>query len=134
MQLDFEIVGTRGSMVFSAERFNELHLFSADDRQGRQGFRTLLAGPDTPPYGNFCPAPGHQLGFNDLKTIEVAHLIQAIAGKETAEPGFPRGVRDPAHHRGGAAFRRERKPGCGSKVAEAGGAPSNWQAVCIRQF
>ena len=53
-------------------------------RHGRSGagFKTLLAGPDTPPYGNFCPAPGHQLGFNDLKTIEVAHLIDAIAGKE----------------------------------------------------
>ncbi len=88
MQLEFELVGTRGSIVFSAERFNELHLFSANERKERQGFKTLLAGPDTPPYGNFCPAPGHQLGFNDLKTIEVAHLIQAIAGTEKAYPDF----------------------------------------------
>jgi predicted dehydrogenase len=88
MQLEFELVGSRGSIVFSAERFNELHLFTTDQRQGRQGFKTLLAGPDTPPYGNFCPAPGHQLGFNDLKTIEVAHLIMAIAGKEKPGPDF----------------------------------------------
>jgi predicted dehydrogenase len=88
MQLEFELVGSRGSIVFSAERFNELHLFTMDQRQGRQGFKTLLAGPDTPPYGNFCPAPGHQLGFNDLKTIEVAHLIMAIAGKEKPNPDF----------------------------------------------
>jgi predicted dehydrogenase len=50
-----------------------------------------LAGPDTPPYGHFCPAPGHQLGFNDLKTIEVAHLIKAIAGEERASPDFHEG-------------------------------------------
>ncbi len=88
MQLDFELVGSRGSLVFSAEHFNELHLYSAGDSEKRKGFKTLLAGPDTPPYGSFCPAPGHQLGFNDLKTIEVAHLIQAVAGKETASPDF----------------------------------------------
>ena len=29
-----------------------------------------------------CVAPGHQLGFNDLKTIEVADFLEAIAGGE----------------------------------------------------
>jgi predicted dehydrogenase len=87
MQLEFELIGTRGSLVFSGERFNELHLYSGDPEK-RRGFKTLLAGPDTPPYGNFCPAPGHQLGFNDLKTIEVAHLISAIAGNEKPYPDF----------------------------------------------
>ena len=88
MQLEFELVGSRGSIVFTQECFNELHLFTTDQKKGRQGFKTLVAGPDTPPYGNFCPAPGHQLGFNDLKTIEVAHLIMAIAGKEKPSPDF----------------------------------------------
>jgi len=88
MQLDFELVGTRGSLVFSQERFNELQLYAAGGKPGRDGFRTILAGPDTPPYGNFCPAPGHQIGFNDLKTIEVAHLVEAIARREKANPDF----------------------------------------------
>lgn len=88
MQLDFEIVGTRGSLVFTQERFNELHIYTTGQTPGRGGFKTLLAGPDTPPYGDFCPAPGHQLGFNDLKTIEVAGLIRAIAGAGTVSPDF----------------------------------------------
>jgi predicted dehydrogenase len=88
MQLDFELVGTKGSLVFTQERFNELQLCTTGQAKGRGGFKTLLAGPDTPPYGNFCPAPGHQLGFNDLKTIEVAHLVRAVAGEERASPGF----------------------------------------------
>lgn len=87
MQLDFELVGTRGSLVFTQERFNELKLYVGEGK-GRDGFKTLLAGPDTPPYGNFCPAPGHQLGFNDLKTIEAAHLVEAIAGGKSASPDF----------------------------------------------
>lgn len=88
MQLDFELVGTKGSLVFTQERFNELQLFTTGQAKGRGGFKTLLSGPDMPPYGNFCPAPGHQLGFNDLKTIEVAHLVRAIAGAEQASPDF----------------------------------------------
>lgn len=88
MQLEFEIVGTRGSIAFSQERFNELHLYTTGQKPGRDGFKTILAGPDTPPYGLFCPAPGHQLGFNDLKTIEAAALVNAVAGGESAGPDF----------------------------------------------
>ena len=62
----------------------------ANRLSARSNHSVLLceAGPDTPPYGKFCPAPGHQLGFNDLKTIEVAHLVEAIAGKANASPDF----------------------------------------------
>lgn len=88
MQLEFELTGTRGAIVFSQERFNELHVYEAGGRPGRSGYKTLLSGPDTPPYGNFCPAPGHQLGFNDLKTIEVAHLLESLAAGKPASPDF----------------------------------------------
>jgi predicted dehydrogenase len=47
---------------------------------GRQGFRRIEAAPDHAPYGLFCVAPGHQIGFNDLKVIEVAGDVNAIAG------------------------------------------------------
>ena len=42
----------------------------------------ICAGPDHRDHGAFCPAPGHQIGFNDLKTIEVKVLIEAVAGGE----------------------------------------------------
>jgi predicted dehydrogenase len=88
MQHDFEIWGTGGALSFSQERLNELRWYSVDDRPGRQGFRRIEAGPDHPPYGKFCVAPAHQLGFNDLKAIEVAGFVRAIAG-EIEEPfGF----------------------------------------------
>jgi predicted dehydrogenase len=91
MQLDFELVATRGSLVFTQERLNELQLYTAGPKRGREGFKTITAGPDTPPYGEFCPAPGHQLGFNELKTIEVASLVRAIAGEAKAYPDFSDG-------------------------------------------
>lgn len=92
MQHDFEVYGTKGALAFSQERFNELHFYAAGDASGRRGFRRIEAGPEHSPYGLFCVAPGHQLGFNDLKAIEVAGFLRAIAG-ETPEPfGFRKGL------------------------------------------
>ena len=85
MQHDFEVYGTKGALAFSQERLNELHFFSTADAAGRRGFRRIEAGPEHHPYGLFCVAPGHQLGFNDLKAIEVAGFVDAIAGRR-AEP------------------------------------------------
>jgi predicted dehydrogenase len=93
MQHDFEVWGTKGALAFSQERLNELHFYSTADMAGRQGFRRIEAAPAHPPYGRFCVAPGHQIGFNDLKTIEVAGYVDAIAGT-TPEPfNFRAGAR-----------------------------------------
>ena len=91
MQLAFEITGTRGALAFTQERMNELHLYSAASAAGRDGFTRIEAGPEHPPYDRICPAGGHQLGFNDLKTIEVAELIEAFAGGAPAHPDFEEG-------------------------------------------
>ena len=88
MQLAFEVVGTRGAIAFSQERMNELHLYSAGARRGLDGFARIEASPEHPPYGNFCRASGHHLGFNDLKVIEVVELIDAFLGRGKAYPDF----------------------------------------------
>jgi predicted dehydrogenase len=87
MQLAFELHGTKGALAFSQERFNELLHFKPGVL-GREGFVRIEAGPAHHPYGLFCVAPGHQLGFNDLKTIEVAHFLQAISGTAHKGPDF----------------------------------------------
>jgi predicted dehydrogenase len=93
MQHDFEVYGTKGALSFSQERFNELHFYSTEDAVGRRGFRRIEAGPDHDPYVRFCVAPGHQLGFNDLKAIEVAGYLEAIAGLRAEPFGFRDGLR-----------------------------------------
>ncbi len=87
-----EIHGEKGMIAFDQERMNELQLYLAEGPPAERGFRTILTGPEHPPYGLFCPAPGHQLGFNDLKTIEAAHFLRAIAGQETPFPDFEAGL------------------------------------------
>jgi predicted dehydrogenase len=91
--LAVRIFGTRGSVSFDQERFNELRVYRNDDPAGRRGFRTVLAGPEHPDYRSFCPAPGHQLGINDLKVIETRNLLRAVAAGERAQPDFHEGAR-----------------------------------------
>jgi predicted dehydrogenase len=87
-RLGWELHGTRGMLAFEQERMNELHLFVNDGPAATQGFRTILTGPAHPPYAAFVPAPGHQLGFNDLKVIEAAALLRALAAGERPYPDF----------------------------------------------
>ncbi|WP_417280304.1 Gfo/Idh/MocA family protein [Celeribacter sp.] len=92
MQHDFEVFGSKGALAFSQEHFNVLHFYSTADAKGLQGFRRIEAGPDHTPYGRFCVAPGHQLGFNDLKAIEVAGYVSALAGQGDEPFNFRKGA------------------------------------------
>ncbi|MEH6717768.1 MAG: Gfo/Idh/MocA family oxidoreductase [Aurantimonas endophytica] len=86
--LGFEAHGSRGMIVYDQERMNELQLYINEGPKAERGFRTILTGPDHAPYGAFCPAPGHGLGFNDLKTIEAAQLLAGLAGGPRPGPDF----------------------------------------------
>ena len=69
--LGLRIFGTRGSIDYDQERFNELRVYRNDDPAGRRGFRTILAGPEHTDYRPFCPAPGHGLGINEIGRAHV---------------------------------------------------------------
>lgn len=87
-RLAWEVHGTKGMICFDQERMNELQFYRNSGEKAQQGFTTILTGPAHPPYGEFCPAPGHQLGFNDLKVIEAAALLRAIRDDSTPYPDF----------------------------------------------
>ena len=87
-RLAWEVHGEAGMLCFDQERLNELLLYEAAASGSEAGFRTILAGPAHPPYGAFVPAPGHGLGFNDLKVVEVEHLLTGIAGDRPIHPDF----------------------------------------------
>jgi predicted dehydrogenase len=93
MTIAFEVTGTKGTIAFDQERMNELHLFTTGQPRGREGFRTILSGPAHPHYAAFCPAPGHHLGFNDMKTIEVRAILEALGGGPAFMPDFGEALR-----------------------------------------
>ena len=92
MRHDFEISGSKGALAFSQQHLNEIDLYRTGDQPGQRGFRKIFAGPEHEPYGAFCVAPGHQIGFNDLKTIEIRDFLLAIAGQQTGHADFREGL------------------------------------------
>jgi predicted dehydrogenase len=91
-RLVVQVFGSKGTIAFDQERMNELQLYVAESGE-IQGFRTILAGPQHPPYDKFIPAPGHGLGFNDLKIIECRELIGRIRGEPALLIDFENGIR-----------------------------------------
>jgi predicted dehydrogenase len=88
-----QLFGSKGTIIFDQERMNEVQLYTTDGARETQGFRTILAAPHHPPYDKFIPAPGHGLGFNDLKIIECRQLMARIAGEAATLIDFEAGIR-----------------------------------------
>jgi predicted dehydrogenase len=88
-----QVFGSKGTIAYDQERMNEFQLYAASDHAAEQGFRTVLTAPVHAPYDRFIPAPGHGLGFNELKIIECHELLKAIGGDAGAQiVGFERGL------------------------------------------
>jgi predicted dehydrogenase len=86
MDIGFELNCERGSLAFAGERINELQLFRHGDPAGEQGFRTIRINAAHPDYRAFIPAPGHGLGFNDLKAIELRGFLSSVAEGRNLDP------------------------------------------------
>jgi predicted dehydrogenase len=91
-RIALQIFGDKGAIAFDQERFNELQLYTVEGDPATRGFRTVLAAPVHGPYGHFIPAPGHGLGFNDLKIIECHELLLRVAGKPSRTIDFDAGL------------------------------------------
>jgi predicted dehydrogenase len=100
--LRWEIHGTEGTILYDQERLNELKLFIKDsDTEGPgtgdsgaaiAGFRTILTGPQHPPYSAFLPNGGHSLGYMDVKICELHELLTAIESDKPVWPNFYDGL------------------------------------------
>ena len=94
MDLSFEVACERGSIRLEAERLNEISVYlESEATSGLPGFKTILINPSHPAYGAFLPAPGHGLGFNDLKTIELAAFLRGIAAGASTYPDLAEAAR-----------------------------------------
>ncbi|MFN8443872.1 MAG: hypothetical protein U0175_24040 [Caldilineaceae bacterium] len=51
--LGYEIQGTKGTLLFTQERLNELQFYRNNDPARERGFKTIYAGPEHPHYGAF---------------------------------------------------------------------------------
>lgn len=91
-RIALQIFGAKGSILYDQERMNEFQLYVTSERATEQGFRSILTAPHHPPYDKFIPAPGHGLGFNELKIVECRQVIRAMQGEKGISIGFEEGI------------------------------------------
>jgi predicted dehydrogenase len=91
-RMSFEIYGSKGSISFDLERMNELQVYSSDDQEGRQGFKTILATDPTHPYMTGWWPPGHIIGYEHSFVHAVVDFVKAVSEHAIIEPNFKDGL------------------------------------------
>ena len=82
----FEVNGERGAVAWDFERMNELLVYLPLEN-GDSGYSRIMMGPEHPPYAHFQPGPGLAMGYDDLKVIEAALLLDSVVDGVQREPG-----------------------------------------------
>jgi predicted dehydrogenase len=90
--LTFEIYGSKGALKFDLERMNELQFYCADDQEGSQGFRTILATESVHPYAAHWWPPGHIIGYEHAFVHAAVDFINAVASRGSIAPNFNDGT------------------------------------------
>ncbi len=84
----FEINGSKGSLVFNAERPNELEIYTEDARPGTSGFRTVSVTSGQDRYtGHYWPT-AHNIGYEHTFTNLLYDAFTAIGKGENPSPNF----------------------------------------------
>ncbi|MCW2833387.1 MAG: Gfo/Idh/MocA family oxidoreductase [Nocardioides sp.] len=86
--LAIEVYGSLGSLRFSLESLNELHVCL----DGNPGFTRVLATEAHHPYVEAWWPPGHVLGWDSTFTNQVADFLGTIAAGTEPSPSFADGL------------------------------------------
>lgn len=86
--ITMELHGTLGTVCFNYERLNELQVCFAKDPDDRRGFKTIYTGP-AHFYGEATwNIPGMNIGYGELKAIEMYDFITAVVKQEQPSTRF----------------------------------------------
>jgi predicted dehydrogenase len=81
-----EINGSKGSISFNLERFNELDVYWKDGRRETQGFTNVLVTESYHPFWEHWWPQGHIIGWEHTFVHEIAHLLDAIVNDKDVGP------------------------------------------------
>ena len=88
VRLRFEVHGTRGALAWELERMNELERYELPEDGGDEGYMTVFAGAPHPGFARFQPGAGIPMGYDDLRVLEAASFLAAVAAGEQRGPGL----------------------------------------------
>lgn len=89
----FEINGSDGSIRFNLERFNELEYYSRKDKEGMQGWKTILVTDPCHPFIKGWWPAGHVIGWQQTFVHQVYTLMNGIATGKNPTPDFYDGLK-----------------------------------------
>jgi predicted dehydrogenase len=121
----FEIHGTGGRVAWDFRRPGEL-VVSTGEHYANQPVTTLFVGPGDGDFGRFQPGAGIAMGFDDLKVIECAGLLRAVAsasGAAAPDEGAP----DEGAPDGGATV--QDAIAAARAMAALRGSPPDWRSL-----
>ncbi|NSW51723.1 MAG: Gfo/Idh/MocA family oxidoreductase [Anaerolineae bacterium] len=82
-----EINGSKGSLTFNLERFNELDVFWKDSQpKETQGFTNVLVSESYHPFWENWWPQGHIIGWEHTFIHEIAHLLDCIVNDKDLAP------------------------------------------------
>lgn len=88
----FEINGSEGSIRFNLERLNELEYYSLKDKEGQQGWKTILVTEGSHPFMKGWWPAGHIIGWQHTFVHQVHTLMNGIADGHNPAPDFYDGL------------------------------------------
>ncbi|NQT60035.1 MAG: Gfo/Idh/MocA family oxidoreductase [Bacteroidetes bacterium] len=87
-----EINGSKGTLCFNSNRYNELCLYYAKENIKTRGKRTIFVGNQEHPYGeSICPY-GEVIGRSDVFILQAFEFFNAIQNDMKPQPGFYEGA------------------------------------------
>ncbi len=82
-----EVNGSKGTLVFNLERFNELEVFWKDEQpRETQGFHNVLVSESYHPFWKHWWPQGHIIGWEHTFVHEIAHLLDCIVHHKPVAP------------------------------------------------
>jgi predicted dehydrogenase len=85
-RLELEVNGSEGSLRYSLEKMNELQVYlRGDEKSSLAGFRQVDVTNTGHPFATRW-WPRHPLGWDQTFVHELAHMLEAIAGKGAVAP------------------------------------------------
>lgn len=93
-KVTLEVHGTKGSISWCYERLNELNVcYGMEDQDGERGFKTIYTGPANPHGDVTWNIPGMNIGYGELKAIEMYEFGKAIVEGYQPSTNFGVGYR-----------------------------------------
>jgi predicted dehydrogenase len=86
--MGFELYCEQGSLAWTFERMNELNVTPAGKADEIPSLGTRFAQRGYGDFDAFQPGPGIAMGYDDLKVIEAARLVNSVATGEVASPNI----------------------------------------------